>query len=79
MSLNRGVIPAERDDELYIGWAKAPAVDRRFLFGAAPLLLGATTALGWLIAKTLPTPAPANGKRARHRSSKARSSPGLIR
>lgn len=56
MSLNRGVIPAERDDELYIGWAKAPAVDRRFLFGAAPLLFGATTGLGWLIAKNLSDP-----------------------
>ena len=56
MSLNRGVIPAERDDELFIGWAKAPMVDRRFLLGAGPLLLGATTGLGWLLAKNLGDP-----------------------
>ncbi|MCB2096385.1 MAG: hypothetical protein KDE05_02025 [Parvularculaceae bacterium] len=56
MSLNKGVIPAERDDDLFIGWAKAPAIDRRFLFSAAPLLLGATTGLGWLVAKNLSDP-----------------------
>jgi hypothetical protein len=56
MSLNRGVIPPARDDDPYIGWAKAPAVDRRFLLGAAPLLLGATTGLGWLVAKNLGDP-----------------------
>src|SRR5690606_6420869 len=56
MSLNRGVVPAERDDELFIGWAKAPMVDRRFLLGAGPLLLGATTGLGWLLAKNLGDP-----------------------
>lgn len=56
MSLNRGVIPAARESDLYIGWAKAPAVDRRFLLGAAPLLLGATTGLGWLVAKNLGDP-----------------------
>lgn len=58
MTLNRGVIPAERDDELFIGWAKAPAVDRRFLFAAAPALFGATTGLGWLVAKNLSDPGP---------------------
>jgi hypothetical protein len=56
MSLNRGVIPPDRDDELYIGWAKAPAVDRRFLLGAAPLLLGASTGISWLVAKNLGDP-----------------------
>lgn len=56
MSLNRGVLPPVGDDELYIGWARAPAVDRRFLMGAAPLLLGATTGLGWLVAKNLGDP-----------------------
>ena len=56
MSLNRGVIPAERDDELFIGWAKAPAVDRRFLLGAAPVLFGATTSLGYLVARNLSDP-----------------------
>ncbi len=56
MSLNRGVIPPDRDDDLFIGWAKAPAVDRRFLLAAAPLLLGATTGIGWLVAKSLSDP-----------------------
>lgn len=56
MTLNRGVIPARRDDDLYIGWAKAPAVDRRFLLGAAPVLLGATTGLGYLVARSLGDP-----------------------
>lgn len=56
MSLNRGVIPPDRDDELFIGWAKAPAVDRRFLLGAAPLLFGATTGLSWLVARSLGDP-----------------------
>jgi len=56
MSLNRGVIPPDRDDELFIGWAKAPGVDRRFLLGAAPLLLGATTGLSWLVARNLGDP-----------------------
>lgn len=56
MSLNRGVIEPTRDDDLYIGWAKAPAVDRRFLLASAPLLLGVTTGLGWLVAKNLGDP-----------------------
>ncbi len=56
MSLNRGVIAPRADDDLYIGWAKAPAVDRRFLLLSAPLLLGATTGLGWLVAKNLGDP-----------------------
>ena len=56
MSLNRGVIPPDRDDDLFIGWAPAPNVDRRFLFAAMPLLLGATSGLSWLIAKNLGDP-----------------------
>jgi hypothetical protein len=56
MSLNRGVLPPMRDDELFIGWAKAPAVDRRFLFAATPALLAATTGLGWLVASELGDP-----------------------
>lgn len=56
MTLNRGVIPPKGDDDLFIGWAKAPAVDRRFLFGAMPLTLAATTGLGWLVASELDDP-----------------------
>jgi hypothetical protein len=56
MSLNRGVIAPKSGDDLYIGWAKAPAVDRRFLLLSAPLLLGATTGLSWLAANNLGDP-----------------------
>lgn len=56
MTLNRGVLPPDRDDELFVGWAKAPAVDRRFLFGAMPLMLAGTTGLGWLVASELDDP-----------------------
>lgn len=56
MTLNRGVIAPKRNDELFIGWAKAPAVDRRFLLGAMPLMLAGTTGLGWAVAKELGDP-----------------------
>lgn len=56
MVLNRGVIAPRGDGNLFIGWAKAPAVDRRFLFAAAPLLFASTTGLGWLVAKNLSDP-----------------------
>ena len=56
MTLNRGVIAPKGDDDLFIGWSKAPAVDRRFLLGAMPLTLAATTGLGWLVASELEDP-----------------------
>lgn len=56
MTLTRGVIPPDRDEEMFIGWAKAPAVDRRFLFAAMPLTLAGTAGLGWLVAKELGDP-----------------------
>ncbi|MFN3960429.1 MAG: hypothetical protein ACK4NP_11005 [Parvularculaceae bacterium] len=56
MTLNRGVLPPQRDDEMFIGWAGAPAVDRRFLIGALPLTLAGTTGLGWLVASELDDP-----------------------
>lgn len=56
MTLNRGVLPPKGGDDLFIGWAKAPAVDRRFLLGAMPLTLAATTGLGWLVASELDDP-----------------------
>ncbi len=56
MSLGRGVIAPKGDGELFIGWAKAPAVDRRFLLAAMPLTLGATSGLGWLVANELGDP-----------------------
>jgi hypothetical protein len=56
MTLNRGVIAPKVGEELYIGWAKAPAIDRRFLLAAMPLTLAGTTGLGWLVAKELGDP-----------------------
>ncbi|MDZ7627032.1 MAG: hypothetical protein U5J99_01340 [Parvularculaceae bacterium] len=56
MTLNRGVIPPQRGGDLFIGWARAPAVDRRFLLAAMPLTLAATTGLGWLVASELDDP-----------------------
>lgn len=56
MSFNRGVYAPGGAGDPYIGWAKAPAVDRRFLLGAAPLLLGATTGLSFLTAGALEDP-----------------------
>jgi hypothetical protein len=56
MTLNRGVYAPNNDDALFIGWSKAPAVDRRFLLGAMPLTLAATTGLGWLVASELEDP-----------------------
>jgi len=56
MTLNRGVIGPRLDDEMFIGWMKAPVVDRRFLLAAMPLTLAATTGLGWLVASDLGDP-----------------------
>lgn len=56
MTLNRGVIAPKGDDDLFIGWAKAPPVDRRFLLGAMPLMLAGTAGLGWLVASELDDP-----------------------
>ncbi len=56
MTFNRGVIPPVGDDDMFIGWAKAPAVDRRFLLAAMPLTLAGTTGLGWLVANEIGDP-----------------------
>lgn len=56
MTLNRGVLAPDESDEMFIGWAKAPAVDRRFLFGALPLAFAATTGLGYAVASRLSDP-----------------------
>lgn len=44
------------DEEMFIGWAKAPSVDRRFLLGALPLALAGTGGLSWLVASQLDDP-----------------------
>ncbi|MEM8773038.1 MAG: hypothetical protein AAGD92_15435 [Pseudomonadota bacterium] len=53
MSKTKGVIdPAATDKkEMFVGWSKAPAVDRRFLLGALPLGLAAGGGASWLMAK----------------------------
>ena len=56
MTLNRGVIAPETEEEMFIGWAKAPAIDRRFLFVAMPLTLAGATGLGWMVASALGDP-----------------------
>lgn len=58
MTRTKGVTdPSEHDnDEMFIGWASAPAVDRRFLLGALPLGLGAVGGASWLVAKSLSDP-----------------------
>ena len=60
MSLQKGIItPAQKDqDEMFIGWAKAPAVDRRFLLGALPFGLLAGGGASALIASELDDPGP---------------------
>lgn len=49
--------PADTDkQDMFIGWAKAPSVDRRFLLGALPLSLLATTGASYAIASNLDDP-----------------------
>ena len=56
MTRARGVFEKSPKGDLFIGWAKAHAVDRRFLLGAIPLGLAATTAVGLVKARNLPDP-----------------------
>lgn len=54
----KGVIDPQNKnpDEMFVGWAKAPAVDRRFLLGALPAGLAASAGASWLIANELDDP-----------------------
>lgn len=58
MSKTNGVIDPSATDqqEMFIGWAPAPTVDRRFLFGALPLGLLGGGAASWYIASELDDP-----------------------
>ncbi|MEO1135932.1 MAG: hypothetical protein AAFW68_04860 [Pseudomonadota bacterium] len=58
MTKQKGVIdPAAHDkQEMFIGWARAPAVDRRFLMGVLPLGLAGAGGVSWLIASELDDP-----------------------
>ena len=49
--------PADKDNnEMFIGWARAPAIDRRFLLGAIPLALAGAGGLSYAIASQLDDP-----------------------
>lgn len=56
MTLNRGVYAPKRDGDLFVGYLKAPAVDRRFLFAAAPAIVATSAGLSWLVASNLSDP-----------------------
>ncbi len=58
MPLTEGVINPENKNphDMFIGWDKAPAVDRRFLLGALPLGLIGAGGASWLIANELGDP-----------------------
>ncbi len=58
MSVRKGVIDPPKTDaqEMFIGWAKAPAVDRRFLLGVLPFGLIAGGGASWLVASELDDP-----------------------
>ena len=59
-SLTKGVWrPADqqaKQDEMFIGWAKTPSVDRRFLLGALPLGLVGLGGVGYGVASNLSDP-----------------------
>lgn len=56
MSLNRGVLPPDRDTGFFIGWEKAPAADRRFILASLPLALAGAAGLGLVSARGLGEP-----------------------
>lgn len=58
MTKSKGVLDPSAQDphEMFIGWAKAPGVDRRFLLGALPLGLAGVGGASWLIASELDDP-----------------------
>ncbi len=58
MSMEKGVINPENRDphEMFIGWGRAPSVDRRFLLGALPVTLAATAGGSYLVASNLSDP-----------------------
>jgi len=45
-----------KDDEMFVGWAAAPGVDRRFLLWSTPLMLAAVGGLGYGVASELSDP-----------------------
>ncbi len=59
MSLKDGVYTGSSDKHpIFVGWDKAPGVDRRFLLGALPVSLAATTGLAYTVSSQLDDPGP---------------------
>lgn len=56
MTLNRGVLAPDRQKELFVGWAKTPAVDRRFILASFPFALAGAAGLGALTASSFDDP-----------------------
>ncbi len=58
MTLPKGVIDPKpkNPDEMFVGWAPAPKVDRRFLLRALPLGLAGAGGGAWVIANELDDP-----------------------
>jgi len=56
MTISKGVIVRDDDGEMFVGWAKAPAIDRRFLLAALPASLAATTGVGYFVSRELSDP-----------------------
>ena len=58
MSKTPGIIDPHKNDpeDLFVGWAKAPRADRRFLLAALPLGLAGAAGVSWLSASSLDDP-----------------------
>ncbi|MEL7488584.1 MAG: hypothetical protein AAGJ87_15370 [Pseudomonadota bacterium] len=57
-TMEKGVFNPNKgaDGEMFIGWAKAPAVDRRFLFGAIPAAVATAGGAAYAVASNLADP-----------------------
>ena len=56
MSLNKGVLGPDHDPDFFIGFAKAPARDRRFIALSLPLILAGAGGLGYAFARAQEDP-----------------------
>lgn len=54
--MSEGPYVGRKDEPLFIGWDKAPAIDRRFLLGAIPLSLAGVGAAAFGVAGALDDP-----------------------
>ncbi|MGF1544126.1 MAG: hypothetical protein ACFB00_06460 [Parvularculaceae bacterium] len=56
MTYRDGVYEGRGEGPMFVGWDKAPGVDRRFLFGAIPLALGAVGGLSYVLSSRMDDP-----------------------